>query len=796
MDALAEAAARQRPQTILRQHDQSSNSTTTQSGSSRSTIDAIMPDAPPAPDSYDFSSLPHSVREKLASCVKRVADNPFDIAAHTELVQTLHQEFCRHVEAGKDAHSFEPVNALRQARLAMDKIFPVGEDLWIGWLTDENLLSRSIDDHINVMDLHLKSVLDEPSSAQLWRRYGDYMYYLWSASNSPESGWSESDRAIGKEVFQWEPMMDVWEQGIARTQLHLNDSNLVWDRYMEILVNDLSRESPPQKIANIREKFMERLTARAHATWDQTSQAFSQFLSKYDQDAYEETMSLASQRSANVKKTFSMRESFEFKIQQAQERCDKDSEWAVYTEYLAWEIRMKGIFSKDLINGLYERATTRFSTDANLWVEYVEFLIESPVKDIPMLSVLERATRHCPWSGDLWSHRILAMESEGKSFEEVEEVKHKATASGLVDINGLEDLMKVYIAWCGYLRRRAFTSAASEDERDVAEMGIRSSIEHVMQAGQKKYGNEFKGDPQYRLERIHIKFQYQRNGIESCRALWNDLIPRVGDSYDFWYRYYIWAMLVWSKLIHTSEGASAVPKDATQVLEMALQRIDTMDWPEQLLPMYLNHCEQHESVQVYRKALIEVRRATKRIEERREKEKVAQAVPQSEQTGKRKRNDESVADEQQTKKLKGEEDVESMAVAVADSAAQPKRDRENTTIVVRDLPNDVTQTKVRQFFRDCGTVNDVHLYKEGGKQVAMVEFETKEDALFAQSKVTKPFEGQTISIEFSTGSTMWVTNYPPSADEKYIRNLFGKVSSTQLDILRQHTNDHLVRRGR
>jgi RNA recognition motif-containing protein len=557
---------------------------------------------------------------------------------------------------------------------------------------------------------------------------------------------------------------------------------------MEILVNDLDRDSSPQKIASIRDKFMERLTARAHATWDQTSQAFSQFLSKYDQAGYEETMSLTSQRSANVKKAFSMRESFEFKIQQAQDRCDKDAEWAAYTEYLAWEIRMKGIFSKDLINGLYERATTRFSTDANIWVDYVEFLIESPVKDIPTLSVLERATRHCPWSGDLWSHRILAMESEGKSFEEVEEVKHKATASGLVDINGLEDLMKVYIAWCGYLRRRAFAPGASEDELDVAEMGIRSSIEHVMQAGQKKYGNEFKGDPQYRLERIHIKFQNQRNGIESCRALWNDLIPRAGDSYDFWYRYYIWAMIIWSRITLTPEGVHAPPKDATQVLEMALQRIDTMDWPEQLLPMYLNHCEQHESVQVYREALIEVRRATKRIEERREKEKsawneqqAAQVVPEPEQTGKRKRNNESVADEQQPKKLKADED-DKMAIdepAAADSSMQPKRDRENTTIVVRNLPSDVMQKKVRQFFRDCGTVNDVHIYEERGNHIAMVEFETKEDALFAQAKVTKPFDGQTISIEFSTGSTMWVTNYPPTADAKYIRTLFEKVSSSR-----------------
>jgi squamous cell carcinoma antigen recognized by T-cells 3 len=747
-----------------------------------------MPDAPPAPDAYDFASLSPEASKELAGWAKRVADNPFDITGHTHLVEALHKEFCHHIESGKDANTFEPVNAMRQARQAMDKIFPVGEELWIGWLTDENLLCRNIDERLNVVELHHRSVLDEPSSASLWHRYGSFMYYLWSASNSPESGWSENDRLIGQEVFTWETMIDVWEQGISRTQWHLNDSNIVWDRYIEILINDLNRESTPEKIASIKENFIDRLTAKSHATWDQTSQAFSEFLSKYDPSSYEETMSDVSKRSIKIKQVYSMRENFEFRIQQAQDSSDKDAEWAVYTEYLTWEIRMKGIFSKDLINGLYERATTRFSTDANIWVDYVEFLIESPVKDIPVLSVLERATRHCQWSGDLWSHRLLEMEFEGKGFEEIEEVKHKATASGLVDINGLEDLMKVYIAWCGYLRRRAFKPDASEDDMDMAEMGIRSSIEHAIQAGQKKYGSDFKGDPQYRLERIHIKFLFSRNDTEGCRALWNDLIPRAGDSYDFWYRYYIWAMIVWSRITDAIQPGKPLPppRDATHVLEMAIQRVDTLDWPEQLVLMFLNHCEQHETVQVYRKAIIEVRRVKKRVEERREKEKTAwteqnatvQASSQSEQSTKRKRSDEIEHEDSQAKKIKSDEIAEATAteeVASTEPAVQPKRDRENTTLIVGNLPSGVSEAKVRQFFRDCGTINDIHLYKDNGQQAAMVEFELKEDALFAQTKVIKPFDGQTISIEFTTGSTLWVTNYPPTADEKYIRNLFEQV---------------------
>lgn len=39
----------------------------------------------------------------------------------------------------------------------------------------------------------------------------------------------------------------------------------------------------------------------------------------------------------------------------------------------------------------------------------------------------------------------------------------------------------------------------------------------------------------------------------------------------------------------------------------------------------------------------------------------------------------------------------------------------------------------------------------------------------------KSFDGHSIEIQVGTGTTLWVTNYPPEADEEYIRNLFKPV---------------------
>lgn len=62
----------------------------------------------------------------------------------------------------------------------------------------------------------------------------------------------------------------------------------------------------------------------------------------------------------------------------------------------------------------------------------------------------------------------------------------------------------------------------------------------------------------------------------------------------------------------------------------------------------------------------------------------------------------------------------------------------------------------------------------------MIEFDTKDDALAALTRDQKSFNGNTIEVKLDAGSTLFVTNYPPTADEAYIRDLFSKVSYLRL----------------
>lgn len=47
----------------------------------------------------------------------------------------------------------------------------------------------------------------------------------------------------------------------------------------------------------------------------------------------------------------------------------------------------------------------------------------------------------------------------------------------------------------------------------------------------------------------------------------------------------------------------------------------------------------------------------------------------------------------------------------------------------------------------------------------------------ALTRDQKRIDGQVVEVELGSGSTVYVTNFHPTADEAYIRDLFSKVGS-------------------
>lgn len=788
--------------------------------SAQSLADLTMAEAPaqtPPPRTFSSHALSDTESQLVTELLGYLGEHSYAYDSHVQLIGLLHKGFLTHVYPpdGSDEPSGNPsdyslLGELRQAREAMDSRFAVGEDIWLEWLSDEMLIAKSSEERISVTELFQKAVQDEPSSIAVWKAYADWVESNYAACNNlPDadlSGWDDEEREVCKELFTREMLVGTLEQALAATKWRIDQGHLLWNRYISLVQDDIGNTPSPQDLERLQNLFIDRLRIPSLG-WEETAQMFWPLISKIHGDNWEAAMYQMNEMAEPAKVQMGLRDEHELKLQRAVDSGDKDEMFNEFSRYLKWEQKhgqkKRGPFDKDLKSALFERALLRFPTYTEWWLDYIDFVIGTmPSSHDPsssMLPLLERATRHCPWSGELWGRRILRSDVERKPYHEIEAIKHRATNSGLLDVGGMEEMLKVLIEWCSYLRRNAFTSTSSEDDLDTAEVGITMAIEDVHQAGKKLYGQDFKGDPLYRLERIHMKFLGEARRFDDARSVYKQLSTKHHDSFEFWLVWYNWELLVWAhdrlSDSHRIETTETAPHNATAVVdEMLAQK--NLDWPEKAVELYTRHFQHHESVERLQAAGIEAREFSKRLAIRRarEAEEAATAAYQQQQeqvaavqaadpveTGagdKRKREDESMTNGDSHKKTK----TESMPTTSTDfgepsasASAQIKRDRENCTITLTNLAEEVNETDVRKFFRDCGTIRSISMVEKSraGGAAATVEFESVEDVATAKTRNGKGLKGSEAHIQSGTRSTLYVTNYPPEYDEAGIRKLLG-----------------------
>ncbi|KAJ5735259.1 uncharacterized protein N7483_000384 [Penicillium malachiteum] len=769
----------------------------------RTSFDIAMSEGPreSARRNYTDTSLDPDAQRLATDLFNQIQENPHTYDAHVKFIGILHGGFVNHVyppnnpELHGDPRRYDLLKDMRIAREEMDKLFAMGEDLWAEWIQDESMLAHSAVERDAVVNLCRRSVVEEFGSTKLWHIYGEWVLYLYRSAVGEGGGagqWNEEDRRR----FTWQSVLDVWKEAAESTRWRINNSHLVWDRYLELLSQDISRSPSQEQINHLRGLYDLRLKT-PHANWDQTFQSFSGFVSTYYESNYESMMAETVAQASNLKAVYSAREEYEHRLSKVEETGDRSLEYNVYTEYIEWELtrnRRRREFHFELANAIYQRAVLRFPTDVTLWEDHVMFLLGESMHNhvsTTTISTLDRGTRHCPWSGNLWSQYLLSSEREGLSFAIISEIKHRATATGLLDAGGMEEVLKVHTTWCAYLRRRAFLSDSTDEDLDVAEVGIRSAIESVQELGEKKYGRTYQGDPLFRLERIYIRYLSESGSWDSARETFKGLVGRRGNSYEFWLTYYSWELISWSKFVQGEATVDAArrtptPSYATAVLKQAIKRQD-LDWPEKIVQTYLAHCEDYEDSDELQLAVIETRKVMRAVNARRTREAHEAASAQQQHmdaaaesassSEKRKRDDEVDANgAPDAKKARSEELAQEVNPEVKEEPVEPHRDREHSTVVVKNLPRDTSEHQVRQFFRHIGTINAVKMAtaENGDSQIAVMEFDSKEDALGALTRDQKSFGENTIDVQLETGSTLWVTNFPATADDGYIHGLFDK----------------------
>lgn len=709
---------------------------------------------------------------------------------------------------------------------------PVGEDGWLAFLDEASRTATNIESRIGVVEqykvcdvsprdsvtpllnlqtnrrnhitnanlyaLQSKAIASEPWSLKLWLAYCEWFWSLHTDCQTADAGWPEDEQLFGQEVFTLSESLLIWEEGYRSTQYRINDSHEIWNRWISIELEELSKARTKEYIERVRNIFFQRVQI-PHGTWDETAQKLSTFLSDYDTASYESTMITVTRLSARPRELYALREPFELKLQQAIDSGDIEAQRVALKDYIDWEClqarmkdkkgKLKNPESQVLCGALFERAlcSAALGMDSELWQDYIAWLRQnSQSSEADVMSILQRATSHCPWSGALWADYITTAEAKRCPHRDIEMIKHSATNAHL-DRDGMASVVEVYIAWCGYLSRRATTPGAPEEDVDLADMGLPTALEDVRTWGKRLDGPEYKGDPLFRIERIMIRYSSQKGLLDEARGYWRNLVANHADSYEFWQQYYFWEM--------TMQRPNEFPAIANDVLIQCVTRHLTLDWPEKMLEVYVRHAQTYCDAASLIIALNTVRFATKAVALRRQKENAAAAAAYAQQqpssdapvaegspsaATKRKREaTPGEGDANTNKKLKSiEQDAGSTHVL---------RDRENTSVFVTNLPKAIEKPKLRQYFKDYGDINTITLRSDDQSSSALIEFRSNEDVQSALLRDGKYLNTNEIHVVAATGFTLYVTNYPPSADEAFFHDLFkdcGAIFSIRFPSLR------------
>ncbi|KAI0700046.1 RNA-binding protein Prp24 [Cerioporus squamosus] len=707
--------------------------------------------------------------EALSNILERLTDNPYDIALHAEHIRIARA-------TGMD-------DQVESALEMMTAFWAAGEDVWLP-LVQHKLSASNLDspeDLRAILDIFARAERDYLSIPILQK----HLEFLVERHEHYAEAGGRPDEL--EELFTPEWMHETMSKVVSQGAGHLTKSHLLWnvqrDWELERLQNSTGEERTIL-VGLVEAMLLERLQ-QPHSNHDETFQAYSSFTTNYKPpDQYESLLVQASKARSQAVKAFQRREYFENSLAQSGYSLEG------YAYYIASERKPKkpDMF---ILKALYERAITeadrrRFVGEANaeealqsFWTAYLDLLRTQDVEDDEILATFRRGLRSVPASGELLARymRFLerALDSE-QAATEISIVYEKAQTIAPLQTN-VEQLVPVVLARAGFEKRLIEAGKAGEDGFDNLSQIIMDGIARVRKASSA-------GDPRLRLEKyLSAIFLEVEDLHANALILWEDATKHYKTSYLAWTSYT--DVLIRQ---HLYDDARRVFRDVAH---------KNLDWPEAIWEAWVSFEQLHGFVEQIEDALDRIERARTQVNNRRAKEAekaqlaaaqliaetqasvpVAEApVPahaqdqaamdvdaggSAEAGSKRKAEDEGTPDRESSKKARVEEQ------------AKLKRDRENCTVFVAELPAGVQEDELTALFKDCGSIREIKITQLPNSYVATVEFMERDSVPAALTKDKKRIRGQEIAVHLAWRSTLYITNFPENADDTFIRTLFGK----------------------
>ncbi|KAH9999668.1 hypothetical protein BJV74DRAFT_823117 [Russula compacta] len=728
--------------------------------------------------------------EALSDVITALSETPFDLSLHAKHIQLA-------AATGMD-------DQVRAARETLTAYYACGDDVWLPLIEDKKSVADldTIDGVLSVL-LAYKRAEDDYLSIPLLRQHIDFLIDRYTHFSS-----SDANPVLPEDPFSIEWTREALHAAVAQGVGHITEGHLLWGALRDWELDNLSKVLLDEKsaaIVEIEDMYLERLQ-QCHSTNEDTFQSYSTFTTNYKApQAYETLLVNASRIRGKAKKAYEWREPYETALEKSGRSL------YAYQNYVAYELRAKqpdlNILSNIHERAIAEAAKRRASGEAGAeealrvwWASYVDSMRRNNAPLEQQLSLFQRSVRSVPGSGEQWAKYIRFLEVSSELVEEgngepISVLYDKAFATKLFQ-KDVEGIILLFMARAGFERRICLGSLENEQSADseppLAESVVAqpflepqdrlSMLLDMLNNGIKTVRSVTKGgDPRFRLERFLFTLYNELGQSDEAIKVWADAGKHNKTAYIPWLEY--------TRALEHQGDYDEARKAFTKAAKSYL------DWPEMLWEAWLAFEHSHGSVGEIQDALDVVERARAQVEARRAKE-AAQAGYQVMQ----------VAAEQQTegapvtalteatheaeiamdvdqeakgaasgvKRKAEEEPSEESKKARVEQPQALKRDRENCTVFVGDLPSETTDDDLAKLFKDCGAIREVKISKLPNMLVATVEFGARDSVPAALTKDKKRVHDHEINVHLAWESTLYVTNFPESADDISIRKLFGQ----------------------
>ncbi|KAJ6928112.1 hypothetical protein NC651_011959 [Populus alba x Populus x berolinensis] len=379
-------------------------------------------------DSDSDSEDESQQNQELKTLETELSSNPANYDSHAQYIKLLRK--------------MGEIDKLKQAREAMNNVFPLSPDMWRDWAKDEASISGP-EGFAGVEKIYDRGVFDY-LSVSLWC---DYLNYIQEHDPSVREC---SPDGISK-------ARNLFERALTAAGLHVAEGNKIWELYREfeqavlhtIDENDIkAKELQVQRIRNIFHRQLSvplvnlRSTLLAYKAWEveqgidlDAKSSEVDGLSSHLASAYQKAMEAYNARAPHEEQISMQNISDTEKIQN-------------FMNYLKFE---KSVGDPARVQVLYERAMADFPISSDLWLDYTHYLDRTLKVGNVLRDVYSRATKNCPWIGELWVQYMLSLERGRVPEKEISSVFEKSLQCTLSTI---EEYLDLFLTRVHGLRRR------------------------------------------------------------------------------------------------------------------------------------------------------------------------------------------------------------------------------------------------------------------------------------------------------------------------------------------------------